>query len=107
MSVLVEFSLRPLDKGASVGDHVAKSLEIIDRSGVPYELHAMGTILEGDWDRCMDVVKECYEKMSEASDRVSVDIRVDARKGKENRLGEKVKSVEERLGKELKTQPTS
>lgn len=105
MSVLVEFSMSPLDKGESVGEEVAKSVDIIDRSGIPYELHAMGTILEGSWDECFDVVKRCYEQMAKGSERISVSIKVDARKGHEDRLGGKVASVEKRLGRELRTEP--
>ena len=32
--VLLEFSMSPLGKGESVGRYVARSLDIIDRSGV-------------------------------------------------------------------------
>ena len=46
--VLLEFSMSPLGKGDSVSDYVARSLQIIDESGLAYELHAMGTIIEGE-----------------------------------------------------------
>ena len=46
MSALVEFSMTPLDKGESVGEYVARSLKIIDDSGLPYRLNAMGTVVE-------------------------------------------------------------
>ena len=49
--VLLEFSLTPLDKGQSVSEYVARSLDIIDRSGLDYRLHAMGTIVEGELDQ--------------------------------------------------------
>ena len=53
--VLLEFSMSPLDKGESLSQYVARSLDIIDRSGVPYQLTPMGTILEGEWDDVMAV----------------------------------------------------
>ena len=48
--VLLEFSMSPLGKGESVGKYVARSLDIIDKSGVDYRLNPMGTVLEGEWD---------------------------------------------------------
>lgn len=101
--VLLEFSMTPLGKGESVGKYVARSLDIIDKSGVSYRLNPMGTVLEGTWDDVFRVVKACYERMSKDCSRISVAIKVDARKGATNRLQGKVKSVEKRLGRRLKT----
>ena len=71
MSVLLEFSMSPLDKGPSVGEQVAKSLDIVDRSGLPYRLNPMGTVIEGEWDECMRVVGECFDAMSRDSTSLS------------------------------------
>jgi uncharacterized protein YqgV (UPF0045/DUF77 family) len=49
--VLLEFAMAPGGKGESVSEYVARILDVIDRSGVPYQLTPMGTILEGDWAR--------------------------------------------------------
>jgi uncharacterized protein (TIGR00106 family) len=103
MSVLLEFSMSPLDKGESVGAYVARSLEIIDKSGIEYRLNPMGTVLEGEWDEVFAVVKDCYSRMSQDCNRISVSIKIDARKGQENRIGGKIASIEKRLGKTLKT----
>ena len=78
--VLLEFSMSPLGKSESVSQYVARSLEIIDASGLDYRLHAMGTVLEGEWDDVFGVVKKCYEAMSADCDRISCSIKVDARK---------------------------
>ena len=48
--VLLEFSMSPLTKGENVSPFVARSVDIIDKSGLPYQLTAMGTILEGERD---------------------------------------------------------
>ena len=103
MSVLLEFSMSPMDKGASVGQHVARSLDIIDRSGIPYRLNPMGTVLEGEWDDVMDVVRQCYERMRKDCNRISCTMKVDFRKGKNGRLSGKVASVEKRLKRKLRT----
>ena len=100
--VLLEFSMSPLGRGESVGKYVARSLEIVDQSGVDYRLNPMGTVLEGDWDDVFGVVKQCYERMRKDCNRISCSIKVDYRKGAEGRLSGKVMSVEKRLGRKLK-----
>ncbi len=101
--VLLEFSMSPLGKGESVGKYVSRSLEIVDQSGVEYRLNPMGTVLEGEWDDVMDVVRQCYERMRKDCNRISCTMKVDFRKGKNGRLGGKVASVEKRLKRKLKT----
>ncbi len=99
--VLLEFSMTPLDKGESVSKYVSRSLEIIDNSGLSYKLNPMGTCIEGEWDEVFGVVKKCYDRMSEDCSRISVQIKVDARKGAKGRLEGKVASVEKKLGRKL------
>jgi uncharacterized protein (TIGR00106 family) len=100
--VLLEFSMSPLGKGESVGKYVSRSLDIIDKSGVDYRLNPMGTVLEGEWDDVMDVVRQCYERMRKDCDRVSCTIKIDYRKGHKGRLSGKTASVEKRLKRKLK-----
>jgi uncharacterized protein (TIGR00106 family) len=101
--VLLEFSMYPISRGESVSRYVARSLEIIERSGLDYRLHAMGTVLEGEWGECMAVVEACYEAMRRDCGRVECVIKIDYRKGRRGRLRSKVASVEKRLGRKLKT----
>lgn len=103
MSVLVEFSMSPLDKGESVGKYVARSLEIIDDSGLPYKLGPMGTCLEGEWDEVFGVIKKCYERMAQDCRRIVCHIHVDARAGVDNRIQGKVDAVKQYTGRDLKT----
>lgn len=102
MSVLLEFSMSPFDKGASLGEYVSRSLDIIDRSGVDYVLGPMGTVLEGEWDEVFDVVRRCFERMQQDSGRISVSIKVDYRKGRSGGLTSKLARVEEGVGRPLK-----
>ena len=101
-NVLLEFSMSPLDKGISLSKYVARSLEIIDKSGLEYKLNPMGTVIEGTWEEVMSVVANCFNRMKEDCERISTYIKVDYRKEKTNRLKTKIQSVENRLGKELK-----
>ena len=101
MAVLLEFSMTPLGEGESVSRYVARSLEIVEASGLDYRLHAMGTVIEGEWDEVFDVVRRCHEAMSADCGRVTCGIKVDSRKGATGRLRSKVESVEARLGRKL------
>lgn len=101
--ILLEFSMSPMSKGESVSQYVARSLEIVQQSGLDYRLHAMGTILEGEWDEVFGVVKKCFECMSEDCDRISLTIKADFRRGRAGRLESKVRSVEAKLAHKLKS----
>lgn len=100
--VLMEFSMFPLDKGVSLSPYVARSLDIIDRSGLPYRCHAMGTVLEGEYDEVMAVVKECFEAMAADCDRIECSVKFDYRRDRSGRLEGKIASVEEKLGRAVK-----
>ena len=101
--VLLEFSMSPMTQGESVSAFVARSIDIIDRSGLPYQLTAMGTIIEGEWAEVMAVVSACFEAMQADCDRVGTHIKIDYRAGPGGRLQSKVESVQEILGRPLST----
>ena len=103
MSVLVEFAMSPMDKGESLSKYVSRSIDIIDKSGVTYQLTPMGSILEGDYAEVMAVIEKCYEKMNEDCTRITCSIKMDIRKGKDGRLQQKIASVEKVLGRGVKT----
>jgi len=101
--VLLEFSMSPLDKGESVSVYVSRSLDIIDKSGLPYQLTPMGTIIEGEWAEVMAVVTACFERMRADCQRISTSVRIDYRAGPGGRLKSKVSSVEQKVGRKLAT----
>src|SRR4051812_27931334 len=99
--LLAEISIWPMDKGESVGPYVARALDVIDRSGLPYKLGPLGTSIEGEWPAVMAVVQECYEVLSKDCNRIACTIKMDWRKGASGRLEAKVASVEKSLGRSL------
>ena len=100
--VLLEFSITPLGKGESVSQYVARSLEIIEESGLDYRLNAMGTIVEGQLDDVLGVLRQCMKAMAADCDRVTCAAKFDYRQGQQGRLVSKVASVEEKLGRKLR-----
>lgn len=100
--MLIEFSIIPVGVGSSIGDQLAEVLRIVDASGLPYKVNPMGTVVEGEWDEVMKLVKKCHSAVMKAGERAITTISIDDRKGKPNRIEEKVKSIERRIGKSLK-----
>ncbi|KHE90239.1 MAG: MTH1187 family thiamine-binding protein [Candidatus Scalindua rubra] len=101
--MIVNFSIVPIGKDSSLSAKVAEILKIVSESGIDYKLHAMGTILEGDWDEIMRLIKKCHKIILKDSDRVLTTITIDDHKGRTGRIAGKVKSVQKKLGKRLKT----
>jgi uncharacterized protein (TIGR00106 family) len=100
--MLIEFTIVPVGSGSSIGDRLAEVLKMVDESGLPYKINPMGTVVEGEWDELFSLLRKCHETVMKKEERVLTTISVDDRKGKPNRIEEKVKSVEKRLGKQLK-----
>jgi uncharacterized protein (TIGR00106 family) len=100
--MLAEVSIIPIGIGSSIGNKLAEVLKIIDASGLPYKVNPMGTVIEGDWDEVMNLIKKCHKALMKTGERTLTTITLDDRKGKPNRIEEKVKSIEKRLGKNLK-----
>ena len=100
--MLVELSIVPIGIGSSIGDQLAEVLKLVDASGLPYKINPMGTVVEGEWDEVMKLVKKCHMTVMKTGERAITTISIDDRKGKPNRLDEKVKSIEKRIGKALK-----
>lgn len=100
--MLVEFSIVPVGVGSSIGDQLAEVLRLVDASGLPYKVNPMGTVVEGGWDDVMKLIKKCHGTTMKTGERAITTIAIDDRKGKPNRIEEKVKSLERRIGKSLK-----
>ncbi|MGI9427878.1 MAG: MTH1187 family thiamine-binding protein [Bythopirellula sp.] len=95
-------SIVPMGQGESVSQYVAECVDLVDSSGLDYELHAMGTIVEGELPEVLGLMQRCIEKMAEHSDRVTCSAKIDFRRDKSGRLTAKVNSVEQKLGRKVK-----
>jgi uncharacterized protein (TIGR00106 family) len=97
MSVIVEVSIFPTDKGSSVSPYVARALKIIKDSGLPYLLTPMGTCIEGEWPAVMAVIDDCFRELTSDCDRIFLSLKADYRKGRAGGMNGKVASVESKL----------
>ncbi|HDR16953.1 MAG TPA: MTH1187 family thiamine-binding protein [Desulfobacteraceae bacterium] len=100
---LMEFTLIPLDKGASFSKYVAGTLSVVKESGLEYRLNPMGTVVEGEWDDLLALLSACVRKLERDSDRISLSVKFDIRKGVTGALDGKIKSVQEKSGFKVST----
>ncbi len=100
MSVLVSMAMFPTDKSESKSEYVSQVIKIIKESGFSYKLTAMATIIETNTiSEALGLVQKCYERLEELGcNRVYSTLTFDIRKGYENRLELKVKSIEDKIG---------
>jgi len=104
MSALVEFSMFPTEQTQSKSVFVARVLDIIDKSGLEYQLTPMGTIVEGETvAEVLAVINEAYAELQKDCGRVYSSIKIDWREGPLGRLNRKVGSVEAKLGRKLRS----
>ncbi|MEJ5928161.1 thiamine-binding protein [Corynebacterium sp. H128] len=97
--MIIAFSVAPAvtNESADMADAVAEAVRIVRESGLPNETNAMFTLVEGEWDEVMGVVKRATDAVLAVSPRASLVIKADIRPGYTGQLQQKVASVEKRL----------
>ena len=99
MSVLMQFAMFPTDKGASASPYVSRIIAMIRESGYPYQLSAMGTIIETETlGEAQSLVNKAYALLSDDCSRVYCTVTLDIRDGSVGRMQQKVASIEEKIG---------
>lgn len=101
--MLAEVQFIPVGTGEEQKELIAKTVDIIEKSELDYQLTAMGTLVEGEWEEIMLLVKKCQDALFEEANRVITNIVIDDRKGEKNRLRGKVLEIEYALGRGLNT----
>jgi uncharacterized protein (TIGR00106 family) len=96
--VIVAFSVSPLGgESDGVAQAVAKAVRVVRESGLPNETNAMFTLVEGEWDEVMDVVRRATEAVQASAPRVSLVLKADIRPGHTGQLRGKVERMEQHL----------
>ena len=98
MKVLADISIVPIGVGVSLSKYVAACERELKNAGLQPKLHAFGTNVEGDWDAVFAAVKRCHEALhGMGAPRVSTTMRLGTRVDKDQRIEDKVRSVEEKM----------
>lgn len=104
MSVLLDLTMFPTGKGESVSPYVSRIIEMIDERKLDYRLTPMGTIIEfAELGEALAVVKDAYDLLEPDCPRVYATAKLDIRKGKAGRLRQKIESVEQKIGRKVRT----
>ncbi len=97
---IAEVSVIPLGtKTASVSQYVARAVRALEREkDIKYETTAIGTIIEGDLDRILAVVKKMHEgTFGEGVARVLTTVKIDDRRDKAQSMKAKLDSLKKKL----------
>ena len=98
---LVEVSIIPLGTGApSVSQYVAQAVKVLEgEKDIKYELTAMGTIIDGDLERLLSLVRKMHQAVLDAGvTRVVTTIKIDERRDKTASMSSKIESLKRELG---------
>ena len=99
MKVIADLCVVPVGVGVSVSEYIAACERVLAGFDVDTALHAYGTNIEGEWDEVFAAVKRCHEVVHEmGAPRISSTMRFGTRTDREQTMGDKVASVNEKLG---------
>ena len=100
MKVIADLTVVPLGVGISLSKYVAACEKVLEEAGLETRLHAYGTNIEGDWDEVLAATKRCHEVIHEmGAPRVSSVLKLGTRTDREQKMSDKVRSVEEKMDK--------
>ncbi len=89
--VNIAIQVLPVSKDHDMYGLVDKAIEVIQQSGVKYEVCPFETVMEGDYDELMDIVKRAHEAcLSAGADQVIVNLKIQRSSVKDVRIAEKI-----------------
>lgn len=97
---IVEVTIAPLGTGTpSISRYVAACHKVLEQAvDLKHQLTPMATIIEGDLDRVLEVIRQMQEvPFAQGAKRVITTIRIDDRRDRHATMAEKVKSVTDKL----------
>ncbi|HEX2806076.1 MAG TPA: thiamine-binding protein [Kineosporiaceae bacterium] len=92
--MIVAFSVAPSGTGESLSEAVADAVRVVRASGLPNHTSSMFTEIEGEWDECMDVVRQAVEAVGRHGARVSLVLKADIRPGFTGQMEAKLDRLE-------------
>ena len=97
---IVQVSIVPLGtRTSSVSKYVARAISVLENEkDVAYQLTPMATIIEGDLDKVLSLVRQMHESgFDQEVRRVLTTITIDDRRDKTSTMESKVNSVQNKL----------
>lgn len=97
---IVEVTITPLGTDStSVSKYVAACHQVlVEENNINYQLTPMGTIIEGDLDTILQLVRKMHEMpFSQGVQRVGTHIKIDDRRDRPTSMQHKIRSVQDKL----------
>jgi uncharacterized protein (TIGR00106 family) len=96
---IVQASIVPIGVGTSLSNYLAQALSVLEKQkGLKHQLTPMGTVIEGDLDSVLSVIKQMHESVfGDDVRRVYTVIVIDDRRDKAATMESKVSSVQQKL----------
>lgn len=96
---LLQLTVIPLGTGTpSVGEYVADIQRALEKEKVRFQLHDMGTVIEGEAGELLALVARIHElPFQKGAMRVVTQLVIDDRRDKKVGIGDKVDAVHKRL----------
>jgi len=106
MDVILDLCVVPIGVGVSVSRYIAACEQVLEESGLSYQLHAYGTNVEGPWDEVMQAIKRCHERVHElGAPRITTTIKLGTRTDRKQSMQDKVDSVLEKTASSKRQRP--
>ncbi|MGH9586494.1 MAG: MTH1187 family thiamine-binding protein [Acidobacteriaceae bacterium] len=100
--MVMELTIIPRGPDYSISGAIAGLANIIEKSGLDYQMTAFGTLVEGPWDELMKLARECHFEARRNTERVLTMIRIDDYDDRTGEIAGAVSRVEQKLGRALK-----
>jgi uncharacterized protein (TIGR00106 family) len=95
---VMEISIVPIGKGASISTYVADCVRVLKKEKLPFELSAMGTNVEGSLKNLIAVALKMHQvPFNKGAQRVVTTIKIDDRRDKKVTIAGKKKAVQQKL----------
>lgn len=92
---IVDVSIVPIGtKNPSVSEYVRKSIKLIKKSGLKYQVSAMGTAIEGDLSDIFELILQIHKaQVKMGAKRILTTVKIDDRRDKKQTIEDKIKSA--------------
>ncbi|WP_331721578.1 MTH1187 family thiamine-binding protein [Streptomyces sp. NBC_00212] len=95
--MLIAFALTPMGVEENVAEYVADAVKIVRESGLRTRSDSMYTMVEGEWDEVMEVVKRATEAVAAKAPRVQLVLKADLWPGMTNPMDGKIALLEQQI----------
>ena len=101
MKVLCDFNLVTIGSGISLSPYIAECEIIFRRAGLKTKIHALGTNIEGDWEKVSEAIGACHKRLHEiGASRLLSSLKIASRIDRDQSIEEKIRAVTEKIRQE-------